>query len=362
MKKGIWLLTLLIVAAGLSAQTTVSFNFSAASQPVSGWINVAGDPQTAVRSATDGTTGISISSIGTSNWAPSDVNAYDGLGAAGGTFFPAAVMLNHWFQYGGPAAVYNASVPQLKISQLHADSVYTLRMAGSSTSSANSNPTTYTVSGLTVSVPIAVNSHNNTADGAVFTGIQPDASGNIYIYVNTLASTDVADICGVQITCSGAGQSTGGGGGGGHWIYNNGVLYDSVDNVAIGTSNPFNYKLAVNGTAIFTKVKVKTFPTWPDYVFQKDYALPSLPEVERYILEHKHLPGIAAAGEVRAQGLDLGDHAAALLQKVEELTLYLIQKDKVISGQQRLLMEQQARLDTLQKEMEALKALISAKK
>jgi hypothetical protein len=208
---------LVIGASRLTAQTTVSFNFSLASQPVAGWINVAGDPLTGVLVGTDATSGISISSVASADWATSDGNAADGLGAAGGTFFPAAVMLNHWFQFGGAAGVYDATKPQLIISGLHPDSVYTLRMAGSSTTSSNSNPTEYTVAGLIVSGPVAVNSHNNTANGATFTNIAPGPGGIIRVYVNTLATTDVADICGMQVITAGVfsgtaqGLSAGGG-------------------------------------------------------------------------------------------------------------------------------------------------------
>jgi hypothetical protein len=153
------------------------------------------------------------------------------------------------------------------------------------------------------------------------------------------------------------------------WIYNGGTLYDSVDNIAIGTSNPFNYKLAVNGTAIFTKAKVKTAGTWPDYVFKKGYVLTGLPELERYLEKYHHLPGIASEEEVNRYGIDLGDHAAGLLQKVEELTLYLIQKDKAISTQQQQLAaqasqlaDQKTRIDDLQRQIDELKMLINAKK
>jgi len=154
-----------------------------------------------------------------------------------------------------------------------------------------------------------------------------------------------------------------------HWIYSGGTLYDSLDNIAIGTSNPVGYKLAVNGTAIFTKAKVKTAGTWPDYVFKKNYALPSLPDLEHYILQNQHLPGIASEKEVQLQGIDLGDHAAALLKNVEELTLYLIRQDKTITAQQqelaekeKQLAEQKTRLDSLQQQIDELKALINAKK
>lgn len=101
-------------------------------------------------------------------------------------------------------------------------------------------------------------------------------------------------------------------------------------NVSIGTSNAQGYKLAVNGEAIFTKAKVKEFGNWPDYVFNKDYQLPSLAEVEKYIQQNKHLPGIPAAAQVKKDGLDIGSNQAALLKKIEELTLYIIEQNKRI--------------------------------
>jgi hypothetical protein len=342
MKRTLWLLILLASIGCASAQTTVSFNFSLGAQSVSGWINVTGDPSVAVRTGVDPASGISISSIAIANWHPSDAAAADGYGASGGTFFPAAVMLDHWYQYGGSVSVYNASAPQLLISGLRTDSVYTLRMTGSSTTTSNSNPTTYTVSGLSVATPIANNSHNNTANGAVFTNIAPDANGMIRVYVNTLTTTDVADICGIQIISTGPSSSSGTGGG--NWKVNGTTVYDSVDNIAIGTNNPQGYRLAVNGKAIFTKVVVKPSGSWPDYVFRKDFHLPSLPELEHYIREHQHLPGVASEKEVNTGGIDVSEHEAALLRKVEELTLYLIEQGK--------------RLDAQQKEIDALKARI----
>jgi hypothetical protein len=135
----------------------------------------------------------------------------------------------------------------------------------------------------------------------------------------------------------------------GRWLYSSssGTVYDSLDNIAIGTSNPQGYKLAVNGTAIFTKVKVKTAGTWPDYVFEKGYELPDLPTLERYIRANKHLPGIISAKEASEKGIDVGENQAALLKKVEEMTLLLIEQDK--------------RLNEQQKEIDELKAMIKAK-
>jgi len=103
-------------------------------------------------------------------------------------------------------------------------------------------------------------------------------------------------------------------------------------NIGIGVTNTYNYKLAVNGSAIFTRAVVKQFGTWADYVFDPKYQLPTLKEVETFIKEYKHLPGVPSASEVEANGLDLGENQAILLKKIEELTLYIIQQQKEIEG------------------------------
>jgi hypothetical protein len=157
---------------------------------------------------------------------------------------------------------------------------------------------------------------------------------------------------------------------GGHWQYVNGVEYDSLDNVAIGTSTlPPGYKFAVNGTAIFTKVKVMTAGSWPDYVFAKNYHLPDLQQLEDYLARYRHLPDIASEAEVQKDGIDVGDNQAALLKKVEELTLYLIEENKALKAQNAKQQDQAAQmktqqdqLDQQQKEIDELKRLIAEKK
>ena len=106
------------------------------------------------------------------------------------------------------------------------------------------------------------------------------------------------------------------------------LLVKANGSVGIGTQDTKGYKLAVNGSAIFTKVKVEAYSGWPDYVFEHNYQLPSLMEVEKYILEHKHLPDVPSAVEVKREGQDLGEMNKKLLQKIEELTLYLIDLKK----------------------------------
>ncbi|MBL7726152.1 MAG: hypothetical protein JNM68_00625 [Dinghuibacter sp.] len=99
-------------------------------------------------------------------------------------------------------------------------------------------------------------------------------------------------------------------------------------NVGIGTTNPTN-KLSVNGDIRSREVVVET-ANWPDYVFQTHYRLTPLNELERFIQQHKHLPNIPAAAELEANGLKLGEVQKKMMEKIEELTLYIIQQQKEI--------------------------------
>ena len=94
------------------------------------------------------------------------------------------------------------------------------------------------------------------------------------------------------------------------------------------TTMPANYKLAVGGDIIAERVVVKLQANWPDFVFKKNYGLRPLSEVEAFINQNNHLPEIPSAKEVAEKGIDVGDMNAKLLQKVEELTLYLIEMKK----------------------------------
>jgi len=104
-------------------------------------------------------------------------------------------------------------------------------------------------------------------------------------------------------------------------------------NVGIGTSNPTT-KLAVNGTIRCQEVLVEATP-WPDYVFAKDYKLKSINEVDTYIKANNHLPDMPAASEVEQNGVKLSELNTKLLQKVEELTLYIIELNKKNDEQQK---------------------------
>ncbi|MEM1136155.1 MAG: hypothetical protein AAGI07_09970 [Bacteroidota bacterium] len=119
--------------------------------------------------------------------------------------------------------------------------------------------------------------------------------------------------------------------------------------VGIGTDDPKN-KLSVNGTIWAKKVKV-TLTDAADWVFEEDYKLRSLEEVEAFITEHKHLPDIPSAEEFRQNDMDVAEMNNKLLQKVEELTLYLIDQNKNIQ-------KQQEDIEVLKAENQHLKKLI----
>jgi len=151
----------------------------------------------------------------------------------------------------------------------------------------------------------------------------------------------------------------GGAGTGGHWSYNSGAAFDSLDNVGIGTSNTQGYKLAVNGSAIATRMVVKPQSAWPDYVFNKEYRLPALDSLECYIREQHHLPGVAQAAEVAKNGIDLGEQQTLLLQKLEEHSLYLIDQNKRLTSQNEELNKQNARLEVQQEQLMRLASQVA---
>jgi hypothetical protein len=108
--------------------------------------------------------------------------------------------------------------------------------------------------------------------------------------------------------------------------------------VAISTVNPnpsfaAGYALSVEGKIISDEVFVALKADWPDYVFATDYQLPNLCETASFIAANKHLPGIPSAEEVKAKGgIELGEMNRLLLQKVEELTLLMIDQQKQIDA------------------------------
>ena len=112
-----------------------------------------------------------------------------------------------------------------------------------------------------------------------------------------------------------------------------GITVGSGVSIPVGST----YKMAIAGGIITEKVRVAIngTPFWADFVFDKDYTLRSLEGVESFIKINKHLPEIPSTIEVTKNGIDLAEMQALLLQKIEELTLYLIKQDKEIKRLER---------------------------
>ncbi|MCB4797233.1 hypothetical protein [Neotamlana laminarinivorans] len=126
--------------------------------------------------------------------------------------------------------------------------------------------------------------------------------------------------------------------------------------VTIGTVNIQNgFKLAVNGNIKAKEIKVET--GWSDFVFYDDYNLPTLKEVEQHIKEKGHLKDIPSAKDVEQNGIFLGEMDAKLLQKIEELTLYIIEQEKKLQNQNIKIESQSDKIKELEHKNENLKSI-----
>nr|WP_321485487.1 choice-of-anchor J domain-containing protein [uncultured Draconibacterium sp.] len=177
---------------------------------------------------------------------------------------------------------------------------------------------TFSDSGDKINVNGAINATGYKVDGSL-------------LNVNHLSSGDAqADQVPVADGAGGiAWQRLSGGGETSVWTSNSGTISYNDGDVSIGT-NAIPHNLYVPGKIYASEVKVLASVPVPDYVFEKSYQLTTLDELENYLEENKHLPGIPSGKEIETDGFSLSEMNLLLLKKVEELTLYVINQQKEI--------------------------------
>lgn len=201
---------------------------------------------------------------------------------------------------------------------------------------------------------------NGVFNGTVISSIANDTGGRIQLINPTKNGNGVASAWMIYNMTGGYGNSLQ------FWAYDNlscggGMCtnrFTIMDNgnVGIGTSNPTN-KLDVNGTIHSKEVKID-MNGWSDFVFKKEYNLRTLQEVEKHINEEGHLENIPSEEEVLKNGINLGEMNSKLLQKIEELTLYIIQQEKKNSLQTLEIENSKNEIEILKKQNESFKNIL----
>lgn len=107
-------------------------------------------------------------------------------------------------------------------------------------------------------------------------------------------------------------------------LHLNGAMLIGGNNAKVAAG----YELSVDGEVIAESYTTMNSTSWPDYVFEKDYFLIPLAQLKEYINTNKHLPGIPDAATMEKKGINLGEMTKKLMEKIEELTLYIIELDK----------------------------------
>jgi hypothetical protein len=112
------------------------------------------------------------------------------------------------------------------------------------------------------------------------------------------------------------------------------VVVNNPDDHALAISMPGSttppFIVYGDGRIYAKRFRIASTNVWPDYVFDESYKLMGLDSVEAYILQHSHLPGMPSSAEVTNNGVDVYEQLHAQQQKIEELTLYLIEQRKLI--------------------------------
>ncbi|MDF1698569.1 MAG: hypothetical protein P1U56_22145 [Saprospiraceae bacterium] len=98
------------------------------------------------------------------------------------------------------------------------------------------------------------------------------------------------------------------------------------------TIMPAGYHVAIDGKVACTEIRVQAVDDWPDYVFEDDYPLMSISDFRTFIKQNNHLPGVPAASEINEDGIEIGKTQEILLEKIEELSLYILQLEERLSN------------------------------
>jgi len=210
-----------------------------------------------------------------------------------------------------------------------------LRIKGNSTSTQNVLSVSTTYSGN--SNVRAVEGFSIPADGYGFGGYFQGGARGVQSWAFGGNSSNLA--IGVEGNASGSGgvrmgvfgRATGGVE---NWAgyFAEGNMYVTNDlRIGVGAKNGASgYKVAIDGKVIAEEMRVQISGAWPDYVFEDDYDLMPLKELENQIKINGHLPGVPSAEEAEKDGIMLGDMNRMLLEKIEELTLHVIRLEKEI--------------------------------
>jgi len=132
-------------------------------------------------------------------------------------------------------------------------------------------------------------------------------------------------------------------------ISNGGAFNDTFGNfpTTAGSVNVSNYNLFVKGGILTEEVRVTLVSQWADYVFDKNYKLMNLTDVEDFISNKGHLPNVPSAKEVKENGIELGEMTKIQQEKIEELTLYIIEQNKINQSQSKEIEELKAQMKLL---------------